>query len=70
MSQIALYLEYMQAHFLICFLALLFYRLLDKKLDYKYTCETTLDTLEAMNFAKIQEQGLLVLPISLPLMIV
>lgn len=46
-----------QAHFLICFLALLFYRLLDKKLDYKYTCETTLATLKAMNFAEVQEQG-------------
>ena len=46
-----------KAHFLICFLALLSYRILEKKLDYKYTCETILDTLKAMNFAKVQEQG-------------
>jgi len=46
-----------RAHFLICFLALLSYRLLEKKLDYKYTCETILDTLKSMNFAEIQEQG-------------
>ena len=46
-----------KAHFLICFLALLSYRILEKKLDYKYTCEELLDTLKAINFAKIQEQG-------------
>lgn len=46
-----------KAHFLICFLALVSYRLLEKKLDYKYTCETILETLKAMNFAEIQEQG-------------
>lgn len=46
-----------QAHFLICFLALLFYRLLEKRLDYNYTCETILDALKAMNFGGIQEQG-------------
>lgn len=46
-----------KAHFLICFLALLFYRLLERKMDNKYTCETILETLKAMNFAEIQEQG-------------
>ena len=46
-----------KAHFLICFLALLCYRLLEKKLDYKYTCEEILNTLKNMNFAEIQEQG-------------
>ena len=46
-----------KAHFLICFLALTLYRFLEKKLDYKYTCEELLDTLKAMNFAEIQEQG-------------
>lgn len=46
-----------QAHFLICFLALTIYRYLEKKLDSKYTCEELLDTLKARNFAKIQEQG-------------
>lgn len=46
-----------KAHFLICFLALLSYRLLEKKLDSNYTCETILETLREMNFAGIQEQG-------------
>lgn len=46
-----------KAHFLICFLALTIYRFLEKKLNHKYTCEELLDTLKAMNFAEIQEQG-------------
>ena len=46
-----------QSTFSICFLALLSYRILEKKLDYKYTCEEILDTLKSMNFAEIQEQG-------------
>ena len=46
-----------KAHFLICFLALLIYRILEKKLNYKYTCEDILDTLKEMNFANLQEQG-------------
>lgn len=46
-----------KAHFLICFLALLSYRALEKELDYRYTCEEILDTLRGMNFAQIQEQG-------------
>ena len=46
-----------KAHFLICFLALTIYRFLEKKLECKYTCEELLDTLKALNFAEIQEQG-------------
>ena len=46
-----------KAHFLICFLALLSYRLLERKLDYKYTCRTILETLKAMSFAAIEGQG-------------
>ena len=45
------------AHFLICFLALLSYRILEKRLGYRYTCEEILNTLRALNFAEIQEQG-------------
>ena len=45
-----------QAHFLICFLALTIYRFLEKKMDLKYTCEELLETLKAINFAEIQEQ--------------
>lgn len=33
------------------------FKYLEKKLDLKYTCEELLDTLKAMNFAEIQEQG-------------
>ena len=46
-----------RAHFLICFLALTVYRFLEKKLGSKYTCEELLDTLKAMNFVEVQEQG-------------
>ena len=46
-----------KAHFLICFLSLTIYRYLEKKLNLQYTCEELLDTLKAMNFAEIQEQG-------------
>lgn len=45
------------SHFLVCFLALLIYKLLEKKLNKKYTCDEILDTLKAINFADIQEQG-------------
>lgn len=46
-----------RAHFLICFLSLLVYRLLEKKLKNQYTCTQILDTLKSVRFAKIQEQG-------------
>ena len=46
-----------KAHFLICFLALTIYRYIEKKLDSKYTCEDLLDTLKAINFVEVQEQG-------------
>ena len=46
-----------KAHFLICFLALLIYRILEKKTEHRYTCTEILDTLKTINFANIQEQG-------------
>lgn len=46
-----------KAHFLICFLALLSYRLLEKQLDNRYTCEEILETLKAMNFMDLEGQG-------------
>ena len=46
-----------RAHFLTCFLSLLIYRLLKRSLAHDYTCEEILDTLKAMNFADIEEQG-------------
>ena len=46
-----------QAHFLICFLSLLVYRLLEKKLGGTYTCSEILDTLRSFKFADVQGQG-------------
>ena len=46
-----------KAHFLICFLALLIFRLLEKKLGGDYTCEEILAALKAMNFADVEDQG-------------
>lgn len=45
------------AHFLICFLALLIYRLLEGKLGGAYTCEEILTALKEMNFADVEGQG-------------
>lgn len=45
------------AHFLICFLSLLVFRILERKLRNKYTCEELLRTLKGMNFADIENQG-------------
>lgn len=41
-----------KAHFLTCFIALVIYRLLEKKLDEKYTCEEIVQTLRDMNMFK------------------
>lgn len=46
-----------RAHFLICFLALLIYRILEKKLENKYTCEEILEVLREYQFADVQGQG-------------
>ena len=46
-----------EAHFLTCFLALLVYRILEKKLGGGYTCEEILKTLREMDFADVEEQG-------------
>jgi transposase len=46
-----------KAHFLICFLALLHYRLLERELGNQYTCNQILETLKSMNFAGIEGQG-------------
>lgn len=41
-----------KAHFLTCFIALVIYSLLEKKLDEKYTCEEIVHTLREMNMFK------------------
>lgn len=42
-----------RAHFLICFLSLLIYRILEKKLNKQYTCEELLDVLRTYEFADV-----------------
>lgn len=49
--------ERIKAHFLICFLSLLNYRLLEKQLGNKYTCQEILKTLKDINFVNIEGQG-------------
>lgn len=46
-----------KAHFTTCFLALLFFRLLEKKLDEKYTLKELIDTLRDFNFMELKGEG-------------
>lgn len=46
-----------KAHFLTCFISLLVYRLLEKKLEKKYTCSEILETLREFQFADVAGQG-------------
>jgi len=46
-----------EAHFLTCFIALMIYRILEKKLDDKYTCEEIIKTLREMHMRKVGEHG-------------
>ena len=46
-----------KAHFLICFLALLVYRLLESKLNKEYTVSEITNTLRTMEVTKIEEYG-------------
>ena len=48
-----------KAHFMTCFIALLVYRLLEKKLEYKFTCREIIDGLRDMNFHKVHGEGYL-----------
>jgi len=45
-----------KAHFMTCFLSLFIYRLLEKKLEYKYTTSQILDTLRNMDM--LEQKGL------------
>lgn len=45
-----------KAHFMTCFISLFIYRLLEKKLDYKYTTSEILDTLR--NMTMLEQKGL------------
>ena len=46
-----------KAHFLTCFMALLIYRLLEKKLDEKYSCSRIIKTLRGMDMAELGDEG-------------
>lgn len=46
-----------KAHFLICYLSLLIYRILEKKLEKKYTSGELIQTLRSYNLLKINGEG-------------
>ena len=46
-----------KAHFLTCYISLLVYRLLEKKLENKYTCEQILNTLRSMQMTLLSRES-------------
>ena len=46
-----------RAHFLICYISLLVYRLLEKKTENKYTCSEILDTLRSMQVTRLSKES-------------
>lgn len=46
-----------KAHFLTCFLSLLMYRILEKKLDERFTCHELISTLRNMNMRELDGEG-------------
>ena len=46
-----------KAHFLTCYISLLVYRLLEKKLGEEYTCSQILDTLRSMNMTLLSKES-------------
>ena len=46
-----------QAHFMTCFISLLIHRILEKKLDEKYTANDIIETLRNMNLCKEASEG-------------
>ena len=46
-----------KAHFMTCFISLFIYRLLEKKLNYKFTISQVLETLRGMNVLEIKGDG-------------
>lgn len=49
--------ERIKAHFLVCFLSLLIYRLLEKKLEDYFTCPEIIETLRKMNVFEHANEG-------------
>lgn len=48
--------DHIRSHFLTCFIALVIYRILEKKLHEEYTCEEIIDTLKNMVMARPGEK--------------
>lgn len=46
-----------KAHFMTCFISLIIYRLLEKKLDNKFTCSEIISTLRDMNMLQLKGDG-------------
>lgn len=46
-----------EAHFMTCFISLIIYRLLEKKLDEKYTCNEIISGLKAMDLKEVKGEG-------------
>jgi len=46
-----------KAHFTTCFIALIMYRMLEKKLENRFTCETVIRSLQEMNFLESKGYG-------------
>lgn len=46
-----------KAHFMTCFIAIILFRYVEKKLDNKYTCAQILEALRSMDFIKIEGHG-------------
>lgn len=47
------------AHFMTCFIALMIYRVLEKKMDREYTCDQLISTLQNFNFFDANSHGFL-----------
>jgi transposase len=48
-----------EAHFMTCFIALIVYRMTERRLNEKYTCSQIIDTLKSMKFLKVKGEGYL-----------
>ena len=49
--------ERIKAHFMTCFISLLVYRILEKRLEEKFTCENILKELRDMNYLEVPGEG-------------
>ena len=49
--------ERIEAHFITCFISLMIYRLLEKRLNSEFTSKTIIQNLRDMNFLEAQGEG-------------